>query len=1092
MFDLGGGVRFASSLTVADAWALDAEPDAVVRRLVAAVQAQLAAAPQHDVSFHLRPFRFVKGTLSIELQPPAQHATWRRPLGLELAVFAFTHDGQHWTMVLPVPGITLAGTGTEPPFDELRRAIVAWWRRQRAQDPVRVLATLAAAAPAELAEFALPVPVFEPRLAADRELAGKRRQPLVELLLRPASRDAHRTGTGLDEALRRAADALARGRSVLFLGPPGVGKSLATQLLARRAAALGLDDRRFWSGSGTMILTRGSSAQLDFRAATIGLCEELRERQSRMHDVVGLGNLTELLAIGPSSGTRQSIASLLAPYCASGHVVTVVEESTERWDAIERDHPGVVQAFECVELRPPDATRLVDVLASIAPAGCPRAPLQRLVGLFDRFAPYAGQPGAAIRMLERIVETEAAVGGDAEVTEAQLLGAFSRETGIPLLLLDSAQPLIGSEVHDWFARRVRHQEPAVQAVTTRILQWKAELSRRDRPLASMLFLGPTGVGKTELCKALAEFLFGTADRLVRFDMSEYADPVQLLRLVGGPQGEGLLTARIREQPFSVVLFDEFEKADPTFGDLLLQVLGSGRLTDSAGRIGWFHSAVVILTSNLGAETFAPDGLAFGRRDVQQAARQHYEQALRQHLRPELYNRLDAWVPFAPLGEAAALELVQMQMDRLQRRPWFRERNTEVVVEDAALRAVATDGVDDRYGARPLLRAVDRHVVAAIGELLAGASNRQPPAEPAVLRVSATAAGVEVSADWRERVDAERDPGDMAALRRAAHEVEDSALVRELRTAGQRLRAQLGRSIDAKKPAAKALVEAELLRIEQLVQRVTAVVHRAEDAEDRAFVAMMQDPGAVTAVDPVAASERDSIDAELLGVVCALADYDEPSAAEAVLWIACNDREVLQRFVAAYADVFRDLGHRTAITAVVLVKAKGNDEPVVASWSLESSSLAEVPSTLRPDQRIADAPEKLTEEQLAWAQQHGPAAACLHVRGPHVKLLLQREVGAHLWRATGRPAGDVALQLRVAADPQQLVPEPSWFVNGRPPRPNHCQRVYVKESRGDGVSLESIPAWIGLRSWRRPARLRSLLRHVLEQALRTEAYARLGS
>src|SRR5262249_30690931 len=188
---------------------------------------------------------------------------------------------------------------------------------------------------------------------------------------------------------------------------------------------------------------------------------------------------------------------------------------------------------------------------------------------------------------------------------------FTRETGLPRFLLEDAVRLDLKATRDRFARRVIGQPEAVDLVVDLLATVKAGLTRPHKPIASLLFIGPTGVRKTEMAKALADFLFGDPGRLTRLDMSEYADPAAVQRLIGGGFGaEGVLTSRIREQPFAVVLLDEFEKAHPLLFDLLLQVLGEGRLTDAAGRLADFCNAMVILTSNLGAESFQQGAFGF--------------------------------------------------------------------------------------------------------------------------------------------------------------------------------------------------------------------------------------------------------------------------------------------------------------------------------------------------------------------------------------------------------------------------------------------------------------------------------------------------
>jgi ATP-dependent Clp protease ATP-binding subunit ClpB len=256
--------------------------------------------------------------------------------------------------------------------------------------------------------------------------------------------------------------------------------------------------------------------------------------------------------------------------------------------------------------------------------------------------------------------------------------------------------------------RVIGQDAAIKAVSNAVRRARAGLSDPNRPTGSFLFLGPTGVGKTELARALAEFLFDDDHALIRIDMSEYMEKHSIARLIGAPPGYigydegGQLTEAVRRKPFSVVLLDEVEKAHPDVFNILLQVLDDGRLTDSQGRVVNFQNTVVIMTSNLGSHAIQQT------LDDEDAMRDEVMEALEEHFPPEFLNRVDESVIFHPLSEGQISEIVQLQVEHVSRR--LADQKIKLELTPAALRLLSSLGYDPRYGARPLRRVIQREVL----------------------------------------------------------------------------------------------------------------------------------------------------------------------------------------------------------------------------------------------------------------------------------------------------------------------------------------------------------------------------------------------
>jgi ATP-dependent Clp protease ATP-binding subunit ClpB len=296
-----------------------------------------------------------------------------------------------------------------------------------------------------------------------------------------------------------------------------------------------------------------------------------------------------------------------------------------------------------------------------------------------------------------------------KVTEEEIAEVVSKWTGIPVskMLEGEKEKLLRME--EALGRRVVGQDEALKIVSNAIRRSRAGLADPRRPNGSFLFLGPTGVGKTELCKALAEFLFDTEDALVRIDMSEFMEKHSVARLIGAPPGYvgyeegGYLTEAIRRRPYAVILLDEVEKAHPDVFNILLQVLDDGRLTDGQGRTVDFRNTVIIMTSNLGSQVIQ-----------EYAGEKNYTRMksavmaiVQQSFRPEFINRIDDIVVFHPLGAGQIRAIVDIQLIYLRKR--LQERNMDLTLDDSARDLLGEAGFDPVYGARPLKRAIQQQI-----------------------------------------------------------------------------------------------------------------------------------------------------------------------------------------------------------------------------------------------------------------------------------------------------------------------------------------------------------------------------------------------
>lgn len=512
--------------------------------------------------------------------------------------------------------------------------------------------------------------------------------------------------------------------SVLLVGDERVGKS--TILLNWLQTARDAGSLVFATSGARLIAGMSGFGQWQERVRRV------MEAAHTLDAILWMSDLGDLFSDRP--GSVVDIPSAMRRFLDENKVRVVGEVKS---DLLERLTPRNAAFFACfshVRVEPMSKAETLDALAHRGEFARVHEPDQptldagarsAVLELTDRYMPYACLPGKAVRLADDVRSAEALRLGSRAAGSVLGAGAvydtFSRRTGIPSFLLRDQESLVASEVEARLRQRVIGQEHAVKRVAELLSVVKAGLAAQGKPLATLLFVGPTGVGKTELARALAELLFGDEQRLTRFDMSEYADPQAAERLFRGTErGDGLLTRTIRQKPFGVVLLDEVEKAHPAVFDLLLQVCGEGRLTDGRGRTAYFHNAIVVMTSNLGA-AHRRDSLGYRDRNV--TPEEHYNKVVQAAFRPEFVGRLDRVVAFRSLTADENMQVARLAIARIARRSGVTAREIELSVDEDALRLVALGGTSEAYGARALKRHVERVIGTPLAQILAGDKRR---------------------------------------------------------------------------------------------------------------------------------------------------------------------------------------------------------------------------------------------------------------------------------------------------------------------------------------------------------------------------------
>lgn len=504
--------------------------------------------------------------------------------------------------------------------------------------------------------------------------------------------------------------------NVLLVGEPGAGKSAVLRSAIRKIKSKGKKqgmEFAFWN-----MLPDRITSTAKYLGEWQEACETLIEELSIDNGILWVENIMQLLSSGGESA-ESSVAAFFLPFMQQRKLQLIGEVTARELDKMRQLLPAFVQSFQVISIDELQEEKVHTILSNFA-SHCEKRlkveidqeAINLSFRLLKRYIPYEHFPGKGIKFLSKCVN-EVQHRKDKKINSEVVIQQFIDQTGLPPLFLKDEVMLNTAELENYFSKRIIGQEDAVEKLSSLVKIFKARLNDPRKPIQTLLFAGPTGVGKTASAKVLADYFFGQGQKkqpLIRVDMSEFQHPELLSRLVGRGKEVGQLVREVREKPFAVVLFDEIEKAHPSIFDALLTMLDEGLLVDAFGRVTNFRNTIIIMASNVGASERTM--MAYSKTTSDEG---RYMSAIGKFFKPEFVNRIDSVVLFNPLTKDAIQKITLKELNELKSRDGFVKRKLDLQFTGRLVDHLAENGFDEKLGARPLQRAIEKILVSPLAK-----------------------------------------------------------------------------------------------------------------------------------------------------------------------------------------------------------------------------------------------------------------------------------------------------------------------------------------------------------------------------------------